>query len=471
MPELDLRLTGGLALIADEPVPADIGIKDGRIAVVGRPGEVGAAARTIDAGGGIILPGGIDPHVHTRWPFLQATTADDFYTSTRAAALGGTTTILDSVIRRSPQSVADAIAGRRDQADSQVVIDYALHCAVGDPDDFDPAGIAPAAAEGVAAIKLYLAYKARGIMAPDGLILRVMEAAAAAGAIVKVHAENGLIADANAERFYAEGHTTAEWFPRTKPPWVEAEAIARAATIARRTGVTLYVVHVSSEAGLAEVVRARTLGARVFAETCPQYLLLDESVFARPDGHRFQCSPPVRTPRDQEALWDGIASGAIDTIGSDHCVFLAEQKDAYRDDFARVPNGLPGVETRLPLVLSEGARRGIGLRRLADVLSTNVARIFGIHPEKGVLAPGSDADLVVWDPARGRTIRNEDLHMGCDWTPYEGMVADGWPRTVVSGGRVTVDDGVFAGERGLGRYLVARARPASSNDAHEGLGG
>lgn len=464
MATLDLLIAGGLALLADELVPADVGIAGGRVAVVARPGEAGSAARRVDATGCHVLPGGIDPHVHTRWPFLQATTADDFETSTRAAAMGGTTMILDSVIRRSPQTVGDAIAGRRAQADGRVVVDYALHCAVGDPEDFDPAGIGPAVADGVSAIKLYLAYKARGIMANDGLMLRVMEAAAAAGAIVKVHAENGLIADANTERFYADGHTTAEWFPRTKPPWVEAEAIARAATIARRTGTALYVVHVSSAAGLAEVVRARGLGATVFAETCPQYLLLDESVFARPDAQRFLCSPPIRSTADQEALWAGIGNGAIDTIGSDHCVFLGAQKDEHRLDFARVPNGLPGVETRLPLILSEGLRRGIGVRRLVDVLSTNVARVFGFHPAKGVLAPGSDADVVIWDPQDSRTIRTADLHMGCDWTPYEGMTTTGWPRDVVAGGDLVVDGGTFTGTPGRGRYLQARPRPASSRD-------
>lgn len=462
MTDFDLVVSGGRVVLDDRVVPAEIGIRGDRIAAVAETGTL-AGARTLDAAGAIVLPGGIDPHVHTRWPFLQATTEDDFFLSTRAAAYGGTTTILDSVIRRSPASVSDAIAGRRAQADGDAVLDYALHCAVGDPDDFDPAGIGPAVADaGVGAIKLYLAYKARGIMTTDGLMLRVMEAAAAAGAIVKVHAENGLIADANVERFYADGHTTAEWFPRTKPAWVEAEAIARACTIARKTGTALYVVHVSSAAGLAEIVRARALGATVIAETCPQYLLLDESVFARPDGHRFLCSPPIRSAADQEALWAGIADGTIDTVGSDHCVFLTHQKDEHRNDFARVPNGLPGVETRLPLIVSEGTRRGIALPRLAAVLSTNVARTFGLYPQKGAIAPGSDADLVLWDPGATWTIESDRLHMGCDWTPYEGMTVTGRPRTVVVRGRVTVAGDEFLGERGAGRYLSARPRSAST---------
>ena len=458
MRALDTAIVGGRVVIGDRVATADIGICGEQVVEIAARGRLDTALRTVDARGAIVMPGGIDPHVHTRWPFLQATTADDFLQSSRAAAFGGTTTIIDSVIRRSPQTVLDAIAARRGMADGDVVLDYALHCAVGDPDDFDPAGIEAAAADGVGAIKLYLTYKARGLMTTDGLMLRVMESAAASGAIVKVHAENGFIADANVERFYRDGHTTAEWFPRTKPAWVEAEAIGRAATIARRTGVALYVVHVSSEAGLGEIRRARAQGATVHAETCPQYLLLDESVFSRPDGHRFLCSPPIRSLADQEALWTGIADGTMDTIGSDHCVFLGHQKDEFRGDFARVPNGLPGVETRLPLLLSEGTRRGIPLPRLVEVLSTNVARIFGLYPAKGVIDPGSDADLVVWDPDASRVVTTEDLHMGCDWTPYEGVAVKGWPRTVIARGEVVVDDGAFTGALGRGRYLKAWPR-------------
>jgi dihydropyrimidinase len=245
-------------------------------------------------------------------------------------------------------------------------------------------------------------------------------------------------------------------FPRSKPDWVEAEAIQRAAFFAARTDVRLYVVHVSSALGLAEILRARRSGVTVYAETCPQYLVLEESVFLRRDGHRFICSPPIRSAADAERLWEGVSKGEIDTVGSDHCLFLTGQKDAHRDDFAAVPNGLPGVETRFPILFSEGhVRRGIALERIVQVGGTNAARIFGLYPHKGTLLPGSDADLVVVDPAIRRTITAGGLHMGSDWTPYEGLEVAGWPRVVVARGRVLLDGEGFHGERGTGRYLRA----------------
>jgi dihydropyrimidinase len=454
--ELDLAVVGGLVAFEDGTAHTDIGIANGRIALVAAPGALPPATNVVDATGAIVFPGGIDPHVHTRWPFLEATTCDSFRDSTRGALYGGTTTIIDSVIRRSPQSALDAIARRRADADPDVLVDYALHCAIGDPDDFDTSGIGLAVDAGVGAFKLYMTYRARGIMADDALILRAMEEAARVGAVVKVHAENGVIADANVSRFYADGHTDPTWFPRSKPDWVEAEAIQRAAFFAARAGVRLYIVHVSSALGLDEVLRARRDGVTVYAETCPQYLVLDDSVFARPDGHRFLCSPPIRTTADAAALWEAIANGGIDTVGSDHCLFMTGQKDAHHDDFAAVPNGLPGVETRLPILFSEGhVRRGIPLERITQVGAANAARIFGLYPRKGALRPGGDADLAVIDPGARRTVTAASLHMGSDWTPFEGLDVTGWPRTVIAGGRVLLDDDGLHGERGIGHYLLA----------------
>ena len=465
--ELDLAVVGGLVVLPDRTLRADIGVSDGCIVSVASPGVLGRASRTVDATDCVVLPGGIDPHVHTRWPFLDATTLDSFFDSTRSAAFGGTTTIIDSVIRRSPQSVVDAIVARRADADSAVAIDYALHCAVGDPDDFDTSGIAPAVESGVGAMKLYMTYKARRIMADDDVILRVMAAVARAGAIVKVHAENGVLADANVTRFYAEGHTDATWFPRSKPDWVEAEAIERAAFFASRTGASLYVVHVSSALGLEQILAARRAGVTVYAETCPQYLMLDESVYSRPDGHRFLCSPPIRSGADGDRLWEAIERGEIDAVGSDHCLFTTAQKDAHRNDFARIPNGLPGVETRLPILFSEGHRkRGIPLTQIAKVAASNAARLFGLAPAKGAIVPGADADLVVVEPDRRRELGSSMLHMGADWTPYEGIEVEGWPRTTISRGRVVVDGETFKADAGSGRYIAARASAASRGAPH-----
>jgi dihydropyrimidinase len=308
--------------------------------------------------------------------------------------------------------------------------------------------------DGVTSFKLYMAYSRRGIMADDATILSVMQRATELGATVLVHAENGTISDWIEDSLVTEGKVAPQYFPSSKPSFIEAEAVNRAIFWAKHTGVQLYIVHLSTADGLALVRAAQSEGFNVIAETCPQYLLLDESVFKRPDGHRFICSPPIRTTTDSALLWEGIADSIISSTGTDHCAFTTQQKDRGRDDFQKVPNGLPGVETRLPLLFSEGVmKERISINTFARICSLEPAKIFGLFPKKGIIATGSDADIVIIDPTIKKKISSNELHMGVDWTPFDGWKIEGFPILTISRGEVIVENGEFTGKAGRGRFL------------------
>lgn len=451
---LDLIIQGGTLVLPDTCHTTDLAIDQGHIVAFGDSSILPRARRTIDARGYYVLPGGIDPHVHIHWPFLAATTADDYAQASIAAAIGGTTTLIDFAHPKMGPTPLERVANRRAEADEHVAIDYSLHCVLteGSPEILEQMGALVSA--GVTSFKLYMAYRRRGIMVDDAALLFVMRQAAALGALVCVHAENGAVADANEAQFVAEGRTKATDFPRHKPNYVEAEAIERAIFWARQAGARLYIFHLSTAEGLSLVRAAQKQGIRVIAETCPQYLVLEESVYERRgDGHRFICSPPIRSTEDNKALWEGISQGVITVIGTDHCAFTVEQKNMGQDDFTQVPNGLPGLETRMSLLYTEGVVKGrISVNQLACITSLNPARTFGLFPRKGILAPGSDADVVLFDPARKWTLSTEDLHMGVDWSPYDGWKLEGAPVMTISRGEVIVERGEFVGAAGRGRF-------------------
>ena len=450
---LDLLIQNGTLVMPDGLQVGDLAIHGGRITAVGMPGALPTARRAWDAAGCFVLPGGIDPHVHIHWPFLAATTADDYAIASRAAALGGTTTVIDFAHPKMGPTPLDRVAYRQSEANGRSIIDYGLHCVLteGTPEILDQ--MARLVSQGVTSFKMYMAYSRRGIMVSDATLLSVMQQAARLGALACIHGENGTVADAIEARFLAEGRTAATDFPQHKPNFVEAEAIERAIFWARQTGARLYVFHLSTAEGLALIRSAQRQGVRVVAETCPQYLLLDDAVFATPGaGHRFICSPPIRSRRDNEALWDGIAEGVITTIGTDHCAFTIAQKDRGRNNFVDVPNGLPGIETRLGLLYTEGVCQGrISMPDLVRIASTNVARTFGL-PRKGGLLPGMDADVVVYDPGSRGRLTSDALHMGVDWTPYEGWEMQGTVALTVAGGEIIAERGQIVGER-LGRFV------------------
>ncbi len=456
-PDAGLLLRGGRLVTADADGPADILVRGGRIEAVGTDLTAPNAA-VRDVRGKIVIPGPIDPHVHIAWPYHEARTADTFRSATEAAAWGGTTMVIDWAVQRG-ESLLDAVAARRAEADGAAILDYALHGTVTKVTATLRSELPRLHDAGVAVLKLYMTYRRRGIMADDGMLWYILNAARDLGYTVSVHAENPFIHEWNEAELRAAGITGAAAHGLHKPPIVEAEAIHRVIYLAREARCPLLIRHVSTAAGVDLIRRARAQGAEVTGETCPQYLYLTEEVFRRPDGYLYICSPPVRTDADRLALWQGLADGTLSVVGSDHAAFpRAAKVGATAFD---VPNGLPGVETRVPLLYA-GVRRGhLTPSRFVEVVSTAVARLYGLYPRKGAVLPGSDADLVIIDPEEQRALHASSLHMAVDWSPYEGMALRGYPVTVIAGGRIVVDGDAMADPRPAGRFVPCPRRAPS----------
>ncbi len=466
-----LVVRGGRVVSVGGVFAADVVVDGERIAALKSPDEAGTgAALEIDAGGCYVMPGGVDTHVHLENPALSFTTcsSDDFHTGTVAAAMGGTTTIVDFVKARPGEPVYDAFHARRARAEAEVVIDFGLHPVV--PADALECGaleqLRRLAAEGATSWKFFMAYE--GMMADDPTLIAGFRAAAAEGVLPMVHAENGhLIADAT-EQLVKRGCVDEHHHHSAHSHRSEQEAVHRAIAIAESVGSSLFVVHVSSRFALVEIVRARARGLPVYAETCPQYLLAAYEDYAEL-GHeaaKYLCSPPIRERANQEALWEALSGGALSTIGTDHAPFymgqpddLPPQKGRGSGFFPDVPNGVPGIEDRLSVVWQAGVNGGrFDACRFVDLVATGPARLFGLYPRKGAVVPGADADLVVWDPALNRTISSDRHHMRTDYNLYEGMRITGGVTHVVSRGDVIVEHGRLNAAAGRGRYL-ARQRP------------
>jgi dihydropyrimidinase len=429
---------------------ADVGIEGEMIAAVA-PGLSGG--ETFDATGCFVLPGGIDPHVHLQMPQRQYVSADDFRTGTVAAACGGTTTVIDFVEPRPGEPLSDALARRRAEADGAVAVDYGLHMTIpawhaARRETLD--ALPDLVAEGVSSFKLYLAYE--GLRLDDGQLYHALRHIGDAGGLPIVHCENGPVCEVLRAEALASEQTTPIFHARTRPPRQEAEATGRLIDIAALARCPVYVVHVSCRESLDRIKRARARGEPVSAETCPQYLVLDESALGKAGGERLICAPPLRHRSQQQALWAALAAGDIDVLATDHCPFTSTDKSGH-DDFTTVPGGIPSIEVRVALARAAGRHHGITPSRWAQVCAENASRIFGLG-RKGRVEPGFDADIVIFDTARlvelaaGRT-----LHENVDWSPYQGMRVEGWARDVFSRGRVVVRDGEFVGEAGWGRFV------------------
>jgi dihydropyrimidinase len=460
----DTIIRGGTLITPTGQVEADLAIEGETIAAVGHHLAAAPETRVIDATGKLVIPGGIDPHVHLQMPAGAVTSSDDWHTGTVAAACGGTTTVIDFV---EPEGapLLGALAARRAEAegapsgDGGAVVDFGLRMTLMDGQPETLAQIPAVVAAGVTSFKTYLTYD--GFKLSDAEFLRALEAVAAAGGIALVHAENDAIVSHLKARFLAEGRSEPRWHPHSRPTAAEGEAVERALALAEIAGCPLYVVHVSTERGRAAVARARARGQRAWGETCPQYLLLTAVEYERPgfEGAKFVCSPPLRSDIDCSALWDGLISADLSVVGTDHCPFFFEgQKDLglAPDDyppFARIPGGLPGIESRLALVYSFGVARGLmSVERWVEVCCAAPAHIFGLTGRKGALQVGADADVVVFDPSREITLAWAMLHENCDYTPYEGMRLAGYPTLTMLRGSVIAQDGQFVGAR-AGRYL------------------
>jgi len=461
MPTVLVR--NGRIVTASEGYEADLYVDGGRIALIGQ-GLSLPADTVLDASGCLVLPGGIDVHTHLDMPAGEATSADDFETGTRAAAFGGTTTIVDFATPEPGESLLSALETWRGKADGKAAIDYGFHMALRGLGETTLAEMARLTRdEGVTSFKLYLAYP--GVLqVDDASFFRVLLGARECGALTLVHAENGGVIDVLVKGALARGETAPRYHALTRPPETEAEATVRAISMATLAGAPLYVVHLSCAAALAHLTAARDRGLPVFAETCPQYLFLSIADYDRPgfEGARYVMSPPLRETADQEALWGGLARGDLQVVATDHCPFTLDDKERGRHDFSKIPNGAPGIETRMMLLWDGGVRTGrIDAQRFVELAAAGPARLLGLWPRKGTIAVGSDADLVIWDPERETRLSAETLHMRVDYSPYEGRTVRGGPVVVMSRGEVIVDHGEWKGRAGRGQFLKRRhAQPA-----------
>lgn len=457
------RIENGTIVTAESTFRGDLLIDGETIAAIEPPGVLAEAPvdRAIDAAGRYVMPGGIDAHTHLDMPLDdEVSSADDFESGTIAAAMGGTTTIVDYATQSRGGTLAEALETWRAKAAGRAVVDYGFHMIVSDYRPEVAAELDGIVAAGVPSFKLFMAYPDR-LMLDDGAIFRVLLAARENGARVCLHAENGHVIQVLVERALAAGHTAPRWHAATRPARAEAEAVHRAAALAEIAGAPVFIVHLSSAEALEEVERAQARGVDLAAETCPQYLCLSEERYEDPEfaGARYVMSPPLRAASSQAPLWRGLAGGAISTVATDHCPFRLADKARGRDDFSRIPNGAPGIETRLLLLWHEGVRaERLSLNRFVEVVATAPARLFGLYPKKGALAVGSDADLVLWDPERRTTLAAATHLSRVDYSPYEGREVFGGPETVLARGEVVVDRGRFLGRAGSGRFLPRTAR-------------
>ena len=457
----DILIRNGTVVTARETSAADVLIEGERIGEVRPAIPAPPGARIIDATGLYVMPGGIDPHTHLDMPFGGTTSADDFETGTRAAAFGGTTTLVDFAIQARGTKMRSALDTWWKKAEGRATIDYGLHMIVTDLGGAGLEDMDDMVREGVASFKLFMAYP-NVLMVDDATIFRALSQTAKNGALICMHAENGSVIDVIIARALAEGKTAPIYHALTRPPRAEAEAVHRAIAMAEIAGAPVYIVHLSSEDALNEVREARDRGVPAFAETCPQYLVLSIEELERPnfEGAKYVFTPPLRPKEHLPKLWDGLKHDHLQVVSTDHCPFcFADQKILGKDDFTKIPNGGPGIENRLQLIYHHGVNSGkLSLNRFVELTSTTPARLFGMYPKKGEIAPGSDADLVLWDPNDAYTISAKTHHMRVDYSMFEGFQVKGNARTVISRGEVIVDRGQFLGKPGRGRYLKRAAR-------------
>jgi dihydropyrimidinase len=460
-------IRNGTIVTAAGQVAADVFIENGIITRVGL-GLPPQADTVLDASGRYVIPGGIDAHTHLDMPAGDMTSTDDFETGTIAAAHGGTTTVIDFATPEAGESLLAALDAWQAKAAGKAVVDYGFHMVLRDFSERTSAEVrALAGREGVTSFKMFMAYPGR-LMADDGSISGAMRGTRDQGGLVMIHAENGGVIEVLIAEALRRGDTAPKFHALTRPPGAEREAAARAIALAEMAGAPVFIVHLSSAEALEAVRAGRRRGVAVFAETCPQYLCLSDAEYERAgfEAAKFVMSPPLRPAADQEALWRGLSARDLDTVGTDHCPFGFSDpphKQRGRDDFSKIPNGAPGIETRLMLLWDEGVRTGrITPQRFVEITAAAPAKIFGLWPRKGTIAEGSDADIVLWDPDKRVTLSASTHHMRVDYSLYEGRTVTGAPETVLACGEITVDRGVFLGRRGRGRFLKRGAAGAAS---------
>ncbi|MGW2779840.1 dihydropyrimidinase [Streptomyces populi] len=451
-------IRGGLVITASDEIHADVLIEDGRIAALAATGTPAAgswtAERVIDATGKYVIPGGVDAHTHMELPFGGTFASDTFETGTRAAAWGGTTTIVDFAVQSVGRSLREGLDAWNAKADGNCAIDYGFHMIVSDVNQETLKEMDLLVEEGVTSFKQFMAYP--GVFySDDGQILRAMQRSAENGGLIMMHAENGIAIDVLVEQALARGETDPRFHGEVRKALLEAEATHRAIKLAQVAGAPLYVVHVSAAEAVAELTRARDEGLNVFGETCPQYLFLSTDNLAEPDfeGAKYVCSTPLRPKEHQAALWRGLRTNDLQVVSTDHCPFcFAGQKELGRGDFSKIPNGLPGVENRMDLLHQAVVDGHISRRRWIEIACATPARMFGLYPKKGTIAPGADADVVIYDPGAEQILSAETHHMNVDYSAYEGRRVAGRVETVLSRGEAVITDREFTGRAGHGVY-------------------
>ncbi|MCL1834538.1 MAG: dihydropyrimidinase [Oscillospiraceae bacterium] len=453
-----LLICNGIVVTAAGAGKADIRVEGEIIYEIGESLKPRAGETVIDAQGKIVMPGGVDVHTHMDLDLGAVRATDDFYTGTVAAACGGTTTIVDHMAF-GPRgcSISHQVDAYHKLAQGNAVVDYGFHGVLDHVDDTILAEIESLAGEGITSHKFYLTYDGK---ITDYEIIKLMDRACGLGVLLTVHAENDGALTWLREKYRAIGAAAGQSAPvfhaMSRPPECEAEAVSRMAWLAAMAGdAPLYIVHLSSKLALERIIEARSRGQEnLYAETCPQYLFLDDSLYEREDALKYVMSPPLRSRGNCEALWAALGEGGVDVVATDHCPFFyAKEKQLGKDDFTKTPGGIPGVEPRIPLMFSGTVAGRLTPQRFVALCCENPARLFGLYPKKGVIAAGSDADIVIIDPHSAATLTADMLHENCDYTPYEGLPLPGRPVMTISRGEVIVSDGIFLGRKGRGSFL------------------
>jgi dihydropyrimidinase len=464
---MSILIKSGTIITASETYSADILIENEKITCIGQDIQA-PADQSIDARGKLVFPGGIDPHTHFDVPMFNTVSSDDHYTGHKAAAFGGTTTVMDFV----PQdlsSLQECVRVWHDKADQKAAIDFSFHMNITRFDDQVASELPKLLDLGITTLKVFTAYNDR-LRLHDGEIFRVLQIAQDHGMLTLVHAENGDVIDILVSEALAAGHTSPEWHALTRPAWGGVEATLRAIALAAQAGAPLYIVHMNLAGEVDQLRYGREHGLPIMGETCPPYLFFTIDHLRRPDGAKWVCSPPMRTIQDNQSLWKGLGDGTIQTIGTDHCPFFYDGtqpivyedqeiaipgKELGRDDFTKIPNGLPGVGDRLPILWTYGVRAGkITPNQFVALTSTNIAKIFGLYPRKGTILPGSDADIVIWDPERSVKYGRKYAQHRTDYNLYEGWELVGYPEKVFLRGNLIVDGDMWLGKRGMGHFLI-----------------
>ncbi len=451
---MDLVIRHGTLVTASDTVTADLEIADGKIAQIG--GILSGAERELDATGMLVMPGGIDVHTHMDMPFMGTSTSDDFLTGTQAAAAGGVTSLVDFAIQPPETSLLETLEIWKQKAAGKAVIDYSFHLALTRWDDTIPEQVKTLVELGFPSLKVFMAYKG-ALMLEDAGLLQLLQTSRDLGSLVMVHAENGDAVYTLQKQALARNETAPKHHALTRPRVVEGEATARAIALAEVARAPLYVVHVSCQEAMDAIAAARRRDLPIYGESCPQYLgVISVDDYERPgfDGAKFVCSPPLREREQAGHLWSGLTANLLQAVSSDHCPFRFDQKRAGEDDFTLIPNGVPGIETLIPLVWTLGVQGGhISPNRFVELISTAPARLFGLAPRKGSLAVGADADIMIFDPQRKVTLHHSGLHQNLDYTPYQGFEVSGYPVTTISRGDIVWHQGEVTASAGRGELV------------------